>query len=1172
MRKFAFILFLILAAICTAQSELRIKWETLKSPANSSLTILKGSSISDFWVYDQKGTIYHHFENEWRSYFPDLKEQITSNSLFKFIDDSFILFAWDTDWRTHIKYFEDGKWTSENYICNLPLQGIINIDDQNTYAYGNFGTFLKFENNTWKEIETPFENHIQATAFISPHSIWLGTKYDGIYEYDGQKFKFYPFDDGNNYSVLTLNYTEEFGLEAITSISKIFRLDNGKFVEIPRSKSSYKNSRGMNIEQYHQTLLTDIAGNIHFIFPPEKFKVRGSKYLDDGTVIITSIDGQIRYGLPQDDNFFYNGARIYNVQGNADASTLFGAVLDLNNDNQNDIFLLQTSRFFSKIFWVNDPGQAFIDVTQSSNIIKIIPSTTTSIVFGDLNKDFHQDFTICITDTSGSRVEVYFSDGSGGFELSSIIILPMEFSELYPNSISLFDYDIDGDLDINLTFYYGTNTQRGTNVILENSFWGNFSVIDTALTKAANGWNRQSIDFDADNDNINEMFISTYWGVNKFLVKEGNLLKDKFDERMDKIERNESDGNGVFDFDLDGDLDIFVLTTKSFIEVYQNDGNGMFSEISAELFDDSLRTKIILQQEKASINFGDFNNDSYVDIFCSYTMSETSQNLLLISDSAKYFVDKTEQYELHKNYVHGSLVADFDGDGDIDIYGYRNEENLLLLNNLNDRNFLQIKLVGVKSNTDAIGSKVWIYRSGHLNDHEYLAGFKQLGTTEFGIKHQNSFIMHFGLSAKFNYDIKVQFYGGEEKIIENVNPSQLITIKEIEGPAAFAYQVPANLYRIFSSTNVQFYLITFILGMITLFIGVRIGIEKFKWDIKLSLALVVVNTTIFWIILLLTQNSVNELIKYALPYTVVFVGIALPNLLFIWMNRNERTKSIEEYEEELLSIVVNFSHGEWALRNLNSLKLLCENVSTHVNKESRFQETLLERIKTFTELTLPNIKKIISLSRSIGYNYEKIDELKKYSDNVELQCYSIKNDRPGIKKCRMISESITKIKNDISEIASFIKTKFSCTPEEIINDVSNEFTDTFTKQNIELIKSKSYIDKYRVLIRGFELADILDNAIQNAIDSFDKNSKNFIEITLYRSAPKILIDIRNNGNSIQKENWDKIFEAGYSEKQSTGFGLFNARKALSKYGGRIFVKNSSEENGTTFTIELNEGK
>ena len=62
----------------------------------------------------------------------------------------------------------------------------------------------------------------------------------------------------------------------------------------------------------------------------------------------------------------------------------------------------------------------------------------------------------------------------------------------------------------------------------------------------------------------------------------------------------------------------------------------------------------------------------------------------------------------------------------------------------------------------------------------------------------------------------------------------------------------------------------------------------------------------------------------------------------------------------------------------------------------------------------------------------------------------------------------------------------------------------------------------------------------------------------------------NNGEEISIENKEKIFEKGFSTLSSSGFGLFNSRNILIKYGGRLILQSSTSQ-WTNFLIELNEG-
>jgi len=70
---------------------------------------------------------------------------------------------------------------------------------------------------------------------------------------------------------------------------------------------------------------------------------------------------------------------------------------------------------------------------------------------------------------------------------------------------------------------------------------------------------------------------------------------------------------------------------------------------------------------------------------------------------------------------------------------------------------------------------------------------------------------------------------------------------------------------------------------------------------------------------------------------------------------------------------------------------------------------------------------------------------------------------------------------------------------------------------------------------------------------------------------KVLIFIKDNGKGLPKSSFFKIFQPGYSTKKiGWGLGLTLVRRIISDYhNGKVFVKESSPEKGTTMGILLN---
>ena len=98
---------------------------------------------------------------------------------------------------------------------------------------------------------------------------------------------------------------------------------------------------------------------------------------------------------------------------------------------------------------------------------------------------------------------------------------------------------------------------------------------------------------------------------------------------------------------------------------------------------------------------------------------------------------------------------------------------------------------------------------------------------------------------------------------------------------------------------------------------------------------------------------------------------------------------------------------------------------------------------------------------------------------------------------------------------------------------------------------------------------VLENLFKNAVDAM--GSMGTITVTIMKgSGERIFIDVADTGKGIPAAVLKKVFNPGFTtKKRGWGLGLALARRIIEIYhDGRIFVKNSSESQGTTFRIEL----
>jgi signal transduction histidine kinase len=98
---------------------------------------------------------------------------------------------------------------------------------------------------------------------------------------------------------------------------------------------------------------------------------------------------------------------------------------------------------------------------------------------------------------------------------------------------------------------------------------------------------------------------------------------------------------------------------------------------------------------------------------------------------------------------------------------------------------------------------------------------------------------------------------------------------------------------------------------------------------------------------------------------------------------------------------------------------------------------------------------------------------------------------------------------------------------------------------------------------------VVENLCKNAVDAMGNSGTIAIKI-LRGSDQKVFIDISDTGKGIPKTMVPNVFKPGFTtKKRGWGLGLALAKRIIEMYHeGRIFVKASEENMGTTFRIEL----
>lgn len=99
---------------------------------------------------------------------------------------------------------------------------------------------------------------------------------------------------------------------------------------------------------------------------------------------------------------------------------------------------------------------------------------------------------------------------------------------------------------------------------------------------------------------------------------------------------------------------------------------------------------------------------------------------------------------------------------------------------------------------------------------------------------------------------------------------------------------------------------------------------------------------------------------------------------------------------------------------------------------------------------------------------------------------------------------------------------------------------------------------------------VIENLIKNALDAIDTKTAGKIDFKISESINTIDVEIHDTGKGIDLKHRKDIFRPGYSTKRrGWGLGLSLSKRIIKDYHkGKIFVKNSILNQGTTFQISL----
>ncbi|MBN1154329.1 VCBS repeat-containing protein, partial [candidate division KSB1 bacterium] len=369
--------------------------------------------------------------------------------------------------------------------------------------------------------------------------------------------------------------------------------------------------------------------------------------------------------------------------------------------------------------------------------------------WGDYDGD--GDLDLFISRFARSEDLLYSNNADGTFELITSNAIVINSGSNYSSSWA--DYDNDNDLDLFVPVTY--NIHDMNNVLYQNNGDGTYTTINDGDIVNDLGSSESCSWGDYDNDGYPDLFVANYEENNFLYHNNGDGTFTKITVGPIVNESSATFGGSWGDFDNDGDLDLFIANDDAQDNsLYRNEGAGTFSKIlTGEIVNDG--------GNSVGTAWGDFDNDGDLDLFVSNRFDEN--NFLYMNNGDGTFTENTSSCITNdKGNSTGCASSDFDLDGDLDICIANwspagNQKNWLYVNNGNDNNYINIRCIGIISNSSAIGVKIRLKANIYGNSSWQL---RELSAAA-GYCAQNSLRAHFGLGDATTIDsIKIEWPSG----------------------------------------------------------------------------------------------------------------------------------------------------------------------------------------------------------------------------------------------------------------------------------------------------------------------------------------------------------------------------------------------------------------------------
>ncbi len=493
------------------------------------------------------------------------------------------------------------------------------------------------------------------------------------------------------------------------------------------------------------------------------------------------------------------------------------AFIDYDNDGWMDLFLLSGTRLdgappgATNRLYKNNRDGTFTDVTEKAGLTNA--GWANGVCVADYNNDGFDDL-FC---TYFGQNRLYRNNGNGTFtDVTREAGLLQAGPPRWGAGCAFVDYDRDGHLDLFVSNYIrfsiehapvpGANSTcnwkgipvncgprglpTGRHLLYHNNGDGTFTDVTekAGIGRATESYGMTVVAADFDEDGWPDIFVACdstpsllFMNNHDGTFREEGVMRGVAlsDDGMEQAGM----GVGIGDYNLDGHLDLFKTHfIGDTCGLYRNDGKGNFDE-------ETRLAKIGVETRFTSWGAGmvDLDNDGFPDLFfvTGSVYPEVEKKLpqypyktarVLFRNLGDGTFEEIEAEAgpgiLTPHSSRGCAFGDFDNDGDLDVLIINmNEPPSLLRNDLKpSRNWLKIKLEGVKSNRSAIGARVIVRYGTHIQ--------AQAVTSQSSYYSCNDSRLHFGLGAAKEAEIEIVWPSGTRETIHRAAGNQLVTIRE----------------------------------------------------------------------------------------------------------------------------------------------------------------------------------------------------------------------------------------------------------------------------------------------------------------------------------------------------------------------------------------------------------